>query len=126
VPPPENQVTATIRPLGVHLIAAELEIVGDMVEDTVASDYGYRVYALVEDPNAAPGAMGKFGPYRTTPPQRGADFSWSFFTKKKREILDFAETDRGKKAWLCVHLEQEKGGQEGKGPWGPLAWTVIP
>jgi hypothetical protein len=126
IPPPENQVTGKTRPLGEHLIELVLEIVGDMVKDTKASDYGYRVYAAVEDPNAAPGTKGKFGPYLTTAPQSGEDFSWSFFTKRKREILDFDATDRMKKVWFCIHLEQEKGGQTGKGPWGPIIWTAIP
>jgi hypothetical protein len=126
VPKPENQVTGKTRPLGDHLILLELQIVGDMVKDTRASDYGFRVYVAVEDPAAAPGAKGKFGPYLTSPPQSGLDFSFSFFIKHKREILDFDETDRMKKAWFCTHLEREKGGQEGKGPWGPLIWTAIP
>jgi hypothetical protein len=126
VPKPENQVTGKTRPLGDHLIELELEIVGDMVKDTKASDYGFRVYVAVEDPNAQPGAKGKFGPYLRSPPQSGEDFSFSFFIKHKREILDFDATDRMKKAWFCTHLEQEKGGQEGKGPWGPIIWAAIP
>jgi hypothetical protein len=126
VPKPENQVTGKTRPLGDHLVELVLEIVGDMVKDTKASDYGFRVYVAIEDPAAAPGAKGKFGPYLAAAPQSGEDFSFSFFIKHKREILDFDATDRMKKVWFCIHLEQEKGGQDGKGPWGPLIWTAVP
>jgi hypothetical protein len=126
VPTPENQATGKTRPLGDHLVEFTLEIIGDMVQDTAASDYGFRVYAAVEDPNAAPGTMGKYGPYLITEPLVGNEFSFSFFTKRKREVFDYIATDRGKKAWFCCRLEREKGGQEGKGPWGPLVSTIIP
>jgi hypothetical protein len=126
IPKPENQVTGKTRPLGDHLIQLELEIIGDMVKDTKASDYGFRVQVAVEDPNAAPGSKGKFGTYLAAAPQSGEDFSFSFFIKHKREILDFDAADRMKKVWFCIHLEREKGGQDGKGPWGPIFWTAIP
>jgi hypothetical protein len=58
VPKPENQVTGKTRPLGDHLIELELEIIGDMVKDTKASDYGFRVYVAIEDPAAAPPIRG--------------------------------------------------------------------
>ena len=126
IPKPENQVGGKTRPLGDHLIQVEFEIIGDMVKDTKASDYGIRVYVAIEDPAAAPGAMGKYGPYHPTAPLSGPEFSWSFFTHRRREIFDFEETDRSKRCWFIAYLEREKGGQDGIGPWGPLFWTVIP
>ena len=123
IPPPLNQVAGKTRPLGDHLLEALLEIIGDLVKDADASDYGYRVYVAVEDPAAAAGAVGKYGKYLPAAPQSGADFNWSFFTHRKRDVFDFDERDRGKKVWFIVHLENAKGE---RGTWGPLFWTVIP
>jgi hypothetical protein len=123
IPPPLNQVAGKTRPLGNHLLEALLEIIGDLIQDTDASDYGYRVYAAVEDPAAAPGAVGKYGRYLPAAPQSGADFNWSFFTHRKRDVFDFDEQDRAKKVWFIVQLENAKGE---RGPWGPMFWTVIP
>jgi hypothetical protein len=101
-----------------------LEIIGDMLRDTKASDYGFRVYAGVEDPvKAAAGGKSAYGKYLAAAPQAGDDLAWSFFTQRRKDIFDFDETDRGKKAWFCVHLESQSGLQ---GPWGPLFWTIIP
>ena len=47
IPPPLNQVAGKTRPLGNHLLEALLEIIGDLIQDTDASDYGYRVYSAV-------------------------------------------------------------------------------
>ena len=123
IPKPENQVTGKTRPLGDHLLEVILEIVGDMAKDTKASDYGFRIFAGVEDPA---GVKGRYGKYLSAQPQSYSDFSWSFFTKRKQEIFDYDEADRGKKAWFIVQMEQQKGGTDGKGPLGPLFWTIIP
>jgi hypothetical protein len=123
IPPPLNQVTGKTRPLGDHLLEALVEIVGDLVKDTDASDYGYRVYVGVEDHNAVIGSAGKYGKYLQAAPQSGTDFNWSFFTHRKRDVFDFDEQDRGKKVWFIVHLENAKGD---RGPWGPMFWTIIP
>ncbi|GHU81417.1 hypothetical protein FACS189468_4000 [Spirochaetia bacterium] len=122
IPSPENQVTGKTRPLGDHLLELRMEIVGDMIRDQEASDYGKRVYAAIED-SANAGAPSKYGKYLAAPPLSGEDFSWSFFTRRRGEIFDFNEQDRGKKVWFIVHLENAKGD---KGPWGPLFWTIIP
>ncbi|GHU82017.1 hypothetical protein FACS189468_5680 [Spirochaetia bacterium] len=122
IPPPENQVTGKTRPLGDHLLELRMEIVGDMIRDQKASDYGKRVYVAIEDSVNA-GTSSKYGKYLAAPPQSGEDFSWSFFTRRWGEIFDFNEQDRGKKVWFIAHLENAKGD---KGPWGPLLWTIIP
>jgi hypothetical protein len=98
IPAPSNQVSGKTRPLGDHLLEVELEIIGDMVADTKASDYGYRLYAAVVDPVlAASGTLGPFGPYVPAVLTQGAEFSYSFFTHRRREIINLPETDRGKK-----------------------------
>jgi hypothetical protein len=121
IPKPKNQVAGITHPLGDHLIEIILEITGDMVRDV--PDHGFRVFAGVLDGNAAPGAKGRYGKYLAAPPLDDTDFSWSFLTQRRREIFDYDETDRGKKAYFLVRHETATGL---KGPLGPIFWTIIP
>jgi hypothetical protein len=124
VPPPENVVTGKTRPQANGLIEVVMEIVGEMIKDAKASDYGFRISVGVEDPAAATAnTLGKYGRYLSGPPVNGLELGWSVFTRKKREVLEFDEQDRGKKVWFAIQLENAKGQA---GPWGPLFWTVIP
>ncbi|GHU81567.1 hypothetical protein FACS189468_4480 [Spirochaetia bacterium] len=123
VPAPLNVVGVETRPLANGLLELVLTIIGDLVPDTDASDYGYRVYLGVEDPAAAPGALGRFGHYLSGPPINGRELTYSFFTKRRRDVVQCDEQDRMKKLWICVMLESESGKQ---GPWGPLFWAPIP
>jgi hypothetical protein len=123
-PPPENQATAKHRPLGDHLLELVLEIVGDLVKDAKASDYGFRIYwgimpAGGASVDAAVGAKREL----MKAPAGGEELPFSKFTRKKKEIFDFAEADRGKTVYFCIRLENAKGDP---GPWGPLLNTVIP
>jgi hypothetical protein len=126
VPKPENKVDIKVTPVSEHLLLTEFRIAGSILTDTRASDYGMRVYVAVEDPAAAPGAKGKYGLYLHSAPKDGDAFHWSFFTHRHSEVFDFEETDRAKKVWFIARLERQKGGQEGQGPWGNLAWGIIP
>jgi hypothetical protein len=46
----------------------------------------------------------------------------SFFTKRKKDVIEFGFGDSGKTAWFAVQVEN--GGR--KGPWGPLVSALIP
>ncbi|MHC6203760.1 hypothetical protein ACYULU_11265 [Breznakiellaceae bacterium SP9] len=124
VPPPQNQVTAKLRPLGDHLIQLVIQVVGDVITDTKGSDYGYRVYWGIMPVGGASleAAAGRERELMRAP-QSGTDLPFSKFSRKKREVFDFSGDDRGKTVYFCIRFENAKGQS---GPWGPMLGTVIP
>jgi hypothetical protein len=123
IPPPDNVVSVDSRPVANGLIELVFHIIGSVITDRDESDYGYRVYLGVEDASAAPDFLGKFGRYLPGPPASGGALSFSFFTHRKHDVVECDERDRGKKIWVAVRLENQKGEA---GHWGPLMWTIIP
>jgi hypothetical protein len=57
-----------------------------------------------------------------TPPANPDDLRKSFYTKRKKDVLDFEFGDSGKTAYFAVQIENEGK----KGPWGPLTSALIP
>ncbi len=57
-----------------------------------------------------------------TPPANPEELNKSFFTKKKKDVIDFEFGDSGKRAWLAAQIENEGK----KGPWGPMISAVVP
>lgn len=70
---------------------------------------GYRIWFKVTAPGEAPPA----GP---------EDLHESFYTRRRRDLMEFAFGDSGKTVWFCVQVEH--GGE--KGPWGPMVSAIIP
>ena len=70
---------------------------------------GFRIYYRV----VAPGE---------SPPARPEDLTTSFFTKRKKDVIEFDFGDSGKTAFFAVQIENEGR----KGPWGPLVSALIP
>ncbi|WP_062428388.1 hypothetical protein [Treponema endosymbiont of Eucomonympha sp.] len=124
VPPPGNQATAKHRPLGDHLLELDIEIIGDILPDAKASDYGFRVYWGIM-PQGGASVEAATGPKRELmkAPAGGEELPFSRFTRRKREVFDFAESDRGKTVSFCIRLENAKGQA---GPWGTVFSTIIP
>lgn len=77
--------------------------------ETDPANKGYRVWWRVT-------AHGEEGP--ATPD----DLVKSFYTSKRKDVIDFDYADSGKTAWMAVQVENEGK----KGPWGPLVSAVIP
>jgi hypothetical protein len=81
----------------------------------VDSDYislankGYRIWYSI----AAPGE---------TPPANPDELRRSFFTKRKKDVIEFEFGDSGKNCFIAVQIENEGK----KGPWGPLTSALIP
>jgi hypothetical protein len=50
------------------------------------------------------------------------DLLKSFYTKWKKDIIEFDFNDSGKTAYFAVHIENEGK----KGNWGPIVSTLIP
>jgi hypothetical protein len=57
-----------------------------------------------------------------TPPANPDDLRKSFYTKRKKDVIEFAFNDSGKTAFFAVQIENEGK----KGPWGPLTNALIP
>jgi hypothetical protein len=57
-----------------------------------------------------------------TPPANPGDLRKSFFTKRKKDVIEFDFGDSGKTAYFAVQIENEGK----KGPWGPLVSALIP
>jgi hypothetical protein len=70
---------------------------------------GYRIWYSV----IAPGE---------TPPASPKDLRESFFTKRKKDVIEFDFGNSGKTAYFAVQIENDGK----KGPWGPLVSALIP
>ncbi|MDR2032170.1 MAG: hypothetical protein LBP86_07955 [Azoarcus sp.] len=70
---------------------------------------GYRIWYDV----TAPGEP---------PPSDPEALRKSFYTTRKKDLLEFGFGDSGKTAWLAVQIENDGK----KGPWGPLVSALIP
>jgi hypothetical protein len=70
---------------------------------------GYRIwYSII-----APGE---------TPPANPDELRKSFYTKRKKDVIEFDFGDSGKICHMAVQIENEGK----KGPWGPLTQALIP
>jgi hypothetical protein len=56
------------------------------------------------------------------PPANPDDLRKSFYTKRKKDVIEFDFGDSGKTAHFAVQIENEGK----KGPWGPLVQALIP
>jgi hypothetical protein len=124
VPPPTTQAEADVSRPGVHLLELHLRPVSGFPPDPHRSDYGYRIYYGVVPPGGATIEVAT-SPKRELMrvPVSGDDLPFSKFTRRKKELMDFAQEDSGKTAYFCIRYENAKGEP---GPWGPLFNAVIP
>jgi hypothetical protein len=120
VPAPEAQPDATVVYPGVHLIKlVNIHPVGKGAEQH-RRNCAVRIYWGILGP---PGK----GPLRRldAPPETGDDLPHSVSTHRKRYGFDFSG-ESGRQVWFCLRYENEKGGKEGEGPFGPLFSAIIP
>jgi hypothetical protein len=118
------QAEASISLLGVHLMELHMGPVSSSSPDPHSSDYGYRIYYGIMPPNGASVEMAT-GAKRELMhiPVSGNDLPFSKFTRRKKELFDFAPEDSGKTVYFCIRYENTKGEPS---PWGPLFSAVIP
>jgi hypothetical protein len=57
-----------------------------------------------------------------TPPANPDDLRKSFYTRRKKDVIEFDVGDCGKTAYFAVQIENEGK----KGSWGPLVSALIP
>jgi len=104
---PTAQVTIETYLVGRHQLGVKIIYVTGNAADT--ANKGYRLWYSVI-------AQGE------TPPTNPEDLRKSFFTKRKKDLIDFEFGDSGKTAYFAVQIENEGR----KGPWGPLVNALIP
>jgi hypothetical protein len=104
---PTAQVTVETYLVGRHELGVKIIYVTGSATDP--ANKGYRIwYTLL-----APGE---------TPPVNPDDLRKSFYTKRKKDVIEFEFGDSGKTVFFAVQIENEGK----KGPWGPLVQALIP
>ncbi|MDR1248188.1 MAG: hypothetical protein LBK63_02685 [Treponema sp.] len=122
VPRPKAEPEADIVYPGKHLLelARIRAIAGTLSDEEEKAEFGVRIFwGILGEPTAAD----KFR--ISAPPEKGDDLPHSTFTHRKRFRFDF-EGDSGKTVYFCLRYENQKGGNEGEGPFGPIMSAIIP
>jgi hypothetical protein len=57
-----------------------------------------------------------------TPPAKPEELRASFYTQRRKDLIEFDFGDSGKTAYFAVQVENDGK----KGPWGPLVQALIP
>jgi hypothetical protein len=105
--PPTAQVRVETFLVGRHELGIKLIYVSGSPGDP--ANKGFRVWYGV----VAPGK---------TPPAGPEELGKSFFTKRKKDVMEFDYGDSGETAYFAVQLENEGK----KGNWGPMVSALIP
>jgi hypothetical protein len=106
---PKGQPTASVVYLGGQVV----ELITGHVEGTPfdpKANYGKAIHMKLCAEN-------------DIPPQTADELPKSRFTRRKKEIFKFAQSDVRKTAYFCIRYENSKGVA---GPWGPIITAVIP
>jgi hypothetical protein len=56
------------------------------------------------------------------PPASPEELTTSFFTHRKKDVIEFGFNDSGSTVFFAVQIENEGK----KGPWGPMTSALIP
>jgi hypothetical protein len=104
---PTAQVTVETYLVGRHELGVKIIYVTGTATDP--ANKGYRIWYTVL-------TQGE------TPPVNPDDLRKSFYTKRKKDVIEFDFGDSGKVAFFAVQIENEGK----KGPWGPLVQALIP
>ncbi|MDR2193237.1 MAG: hypothetical protein LBP19_02045, partial [Treponema sp.] len=104
---PSAQVMVETYLIGRHELGVKLIYVSGSPSDP--ANKGYRIYYSVTGPGE-------------TPPANPKDLTRSFFTRRKKDVVEFEYGDSGKTAYFAVQIENDGK----KGGWGPLVSALIP
>ena len=105
---PTAQVKVETYLAGRHELGVKLVYVSGSPSDP--ANRGYRIWYSV---------VGQGG----APPERPEDLRKSFFTMRKKDLLQFDYGESGQTAYFAVQIENSGGKQ---GPWGPMVPALIP
>jgi hypothetical protein len=105
---PTAQVTIETYLAGRHELGVRIVYVTGSPDDP--ANKGYRIWYSV----IAPGE---------TPPANPDELRKSFFTKRRKDLIEFEFGDSGSTVYFAVQVENSEGK---KGPWGPMVSALIP
>ncbi|MDR1249426.1 MAG: hypothetical protein LBK63_09010, partial [Treponema sp.] len=104
---PTAQVTVETYLVGRHELGVRIVYVTGSPHDP--ANKGYRIWYVV----VAPGE---------TPPANPEELRKSFFTKRRKDLIEFDFGDSGKTVYFAVQVENNGK----KGNWGPMVQALIP
>ncbi|MDR1175143.1 MAG: hypothetical protein LBK83_06725, partial [Treponema sp.] len=106
-PSPTAQVTVETYLVGRHELGVRIVYVSGSPDDK--ANKGYRIWYSV----AAPGE---------TPPHKPEELRKSFYTQRKKDLIEFEYGDSGSTVYFAVQVENDGK----KGGWGPMVSALIP
>jgi hypothetical protein len=106
-PAPTAQVTVETYLVGRHELGVRITYVTGSPDDP--ANKGYRIWYSVVAPDE-------------TPPANPEELRKSFYTQRKKDLIEFEFGDSGKTAWFAVQIENDGK----KGHWGPMVSALIP
>jgi hypothetical protein len=106
-PAPTAQVAVETYLVGRHELGVRIAYVTGSPDDP--ANKGYRIWHSV----IAPGE---------TPPANPEELRKSFYTQRKKDLIEFEFGDSGKTVYFAVVIENDGK----KGPWGPIVSALIP
>jgi hypothetical protein len=104
---PTAQVTVETYLVGRHELGVKIVYATGSPDDR--ANKGYRIWYSVA-------AQGEAAPVNPD------DLRKSFFTKRKKDVIEFGFGDSGKTCYMAAQVENDGK----KGPWGPLVSALIP
>ena len=107
---PTAHVTLETFLVGRHELGLRLVYVDGSPDDP--ANKGYRIYYRVVAPGETPPAD----------PEKPGALPLSFYTKRRRDLVEFEYRDSGKAVYFAVQVENDGK----KGPWGPIVSALIP
>ncbi|MDR2019927.1 MAG: hypothetical protein LBQ14_04090 [Treponema sp.] len=106
-PAPSAETVVETYLVGRHELGMKIVYVSGNPRDK--ENKGYRIWYKVVGPGE-------------TAPADPEQLTKSFYTRRKRDVVQFAYGDSGKTAYIAVQVENDGK----KGPWGPMVSAVIP
>jgi hypothetical protein len=125
VPPPTGQPSLTITyPGGPHVLMVHLAPLPGTEPPDSRGDYGYALYrGIMPQGGATLEQAASVKHYLMNEPLSGDELLHYHFTRRKKELVDFAASESGMTAYFCARYENQKGVF---GIWGPVVSAVIP
>jgi hypothetical protein len=106
-PAPTAQVMVETYLVGRHELGVRITYVTGRPDES--ANKGYRIWYSVIVPGE-------------TPPAGPGELRQSFYTQRKKDLIEFEFGDSGKTAFFAVQIENDGK----KGPWGPIVSALIP
>jgi hypothetical protein len=104
---PTAQVTVETYLVGRHELGVKIVYVTGNPDDK--ANKGFRIWYRLTAPGEAP-------------PASPDDLRKSFYTRRKKDLIEFEFGDSGKTVWFAVQVENDGR----KGGWGPMVSALIP